>query len=67
MGAHEKLIEKCYMLQEFSATVGPWLSEESRLTYLRILSVNKDRKKKHFVTSRSLKKACEQCPKQLWA
>ena len=37
--AHEKLIQKCYVLQEFSASVRRWLSEQSSLTYLRTPSV----------------------------
>ena len=35
-----KINSKMLVLREFSASVGPWLSEQSRLTYLRILSVN---------------------------
>lgn len=38
-GAHEKFFQKCYMLQKFSASEGPWLSEESSLTHLCILRV----------------------------
>ena len=35
-----KIIQKCYILLEFSASVGPWLSEQSNLTYLHSLSIN---------------------------
>ena len=35
----KKLIQKCYVLWEFSASVEPWLSEQSNPTNLRILSV----------------------------
>ena len=31
---HEQLIQKCCVLREFSASGGPWLSEQSSLTYL---------------------------------
>ena len=38
-GVLEKWIEKCYVLQEFSASVGLWLSEQSSLTCVHILGV----------------------------
>ena len=34
--ADEKLLQKCYMLQESSAYVEPQVSEQSSLTYLHI-------------------------------
>ena len=37
--SHEKFIQKCYALRDVRASVGSWLSEQSRLTYLHILSV----------------------------
>ena len=37
--AHKKLNQKCYIRQEFRASVGPWLSQQSNLTCFCILSV----------------------------